>query len=247
LTYFHYELSGRGNKIIKVSLACLTQIGPAPAAAATTTIVDLLKPTHFVLVGIAGTVAWPKLGDVVVADHVVHFDTRREETPSGPRYAPCGFPVDRQLLSRAQAFQSDDDLLAAWKAKNGRRIDGREWAPDLHTGTIATNDAVINDPRTKEILTSSNRRIIATEMEGGGVLEAAVNLDGVRVMVVRGISDGAANKAATDAHTNWRQISIEAAASFTLAFIQQFADAGAAVPTPKNNNNPPELPPSAPA
>ncbi|MEV0974493.1 phosphorylase family protein [Microtetraspora glauca] len=152
------------------------------------------NPAVVVLTGIGGGIhPDPAIGDVVVTTRVVYYDLRKE-TPDGRRRrgeereapAPVGHAVNSFFIDFGEParFQDSQD--------NGPIRDYQ-----VHTGPIGSGDAVIADAESEIIryLKAFNDKILAVDMEAGGLTQAFHEQDGPQAVrgwaVVRGISDGA--------------------------------------------------------
>ncbi|MGH3722228.1 MAG: hypothetical protein ACRDRI_25995 [Pseudonocardiaceae bacterium] len=161
-------------------------------------------PKVVVLVGIGGGIhADVLLGDVVVATRVVYYDLRKEKiTGTQHRGEEKEAPVE--IGHAVNCFFTD----------NGEPAEFREEGPGnavrsfrVRTGPIGSGDAVIAD-RDSEILkylAQFNDRILAVDMESGGLSQAcheqsvmSGRLQGWAV--VRGISDDASHRKNDDYH-----------------------------------------------
>jgi nucleoside phosphorylase len=119
-------------------------------------------------------------------------------------------PVDATLLDRVQALPgSDFPILAA-------RPDGTDKRPEIEVGVIASGDKVIADAVERDAIAGANRKILAIEMEGYGVIEAArQSFEQVRCLVIRALCDYAdSNK-----HDEWHVYAAAVAAGFTKHFL----------------------------
>lgn len=96
--------------------------------------------------------------------------------------------------------------------------------PKVHFGTVASGSLVIGDKTKQRELLALHGKILATEMEGAGVLNATFRHDEIptSAIVVKGISDMAdQKKAAHDEKNYWRQLAAENSTRLALAMIQR--------------------------
>ncbi|WDZ86916.1 hypothetical protein [Micromonospora cathayae] len=147
------------------------------------------SPPLVLLVGIAGAVrADVRIGDVVLADEVIWYDSRRE-TADGPQrrgWTQATAPVLRYRVS---------DFLV----RHGtvvRSPAGPEF--HLHRGPIGSGNAVVTDADSdiRSWLREVHEKTLAVETEAGGVAQAFYEeIDEDRAlrgwMTVRGVSDHA--------------------------------------------------------
>jgi nucleoside phosphorylase len=224
-TYFKYEINFNETKTYSVVASFQSKMGNVQAALMCERLIKRWVPKHVILMGIAGGLDRGKLslGDVVVADEVLHYDVRRKEADERTRWAPTAYMVDRLLLNRVQDFHLDDGAINRWQGKNVLTLHPGASVPSLHIGTVACGDAIVDGERFTMELKNMNRRLLATEMEAGGFLEATVQqLSTVSSMVIRGISDFALAKTETDRdrNTDWRKYASETSASLAVEFLK---------------------------
>jgi cell division protease FtsH len=174
---------------------------------------DILKhwnPQAVIMVGIAAAaVSTPLLGDVVVADAVLYYESGKD-TAEGRLQAPTVFQADATLLNRIKA-------LPDWVPRIAQgRPDGSGTLPRVHFGVIASGERVIADEQVRDSIAVLHRKILAIEMEGYGVSNSVwASFKPVRHLVIRAISDqGDINK-----NDDWQPYAAAVAAEFTRHFI----------------------------
>ncbi|MGW2143413.1 5'-methylthioadenosine/S-adenosylhomocysteine nucleosidase family protein [Nonomuraea bangladeshensis] len=148
-------------------------------------------PAVIVLTGIGGGIhASAKIGDVVVAIRVIYYDLRKE-TPDGTLRRGEEREAPSAVGHAVNAFFSDHGEPAMFQATNG------EGDFLVHTGPIGSGEAVIADAKSEitRYLKAYNDKVMAVEMEAGGLTQAFHEQDGPQAVrgwaVVRGISDDA--------------------------------------------------------
>lgn len=227
--YYKYDLLCDAGRTRSVVACHMPRIGNDIAAITTLGVIRDWNPSHIVLCGIAGGLNRDetRLGDVIIADDVFRYDRRRKELNGVTEWSPTSYPTDRRLLSQIQALLLEDEVMEAWSTDCLATFDGNLPEPTVHIGHIACGDAVVDSTELRDEIRCMNRHLLAVEMEGGGVCEAILNQGAnTRVAIVRGISDYAAGKAATDADDfNWRKYAACNAASFAVKFMQHFETA----------------------
>ncbi len=172
-------------------------IGKVNAAMVTTLAIDHFDPQVLIVTGVAGGVDDTLgIGDVVVAEHVLHHDTGVLE-PDGFHLYQSGHVPFLNPTGRL-GYRPSVELLEGVRA----RLDGLELAPVLDRrpsivfGTIATGDQFFQSD-------AGRRRLQATlgaqavEMEGAAVAQVAGHF-GVDHLVIRGLSDLAGGDASFD-------------------------------------------------
>jgi adenosylhomocysteine nucleosidase len=161
------------------------------------------NPAVVVLVGIGGGIhADIEIGDVVVTPRVVYYDLRKEtsdgrrrrgeerEAPAAIGHAVNSFFIDYDEPARFQTTDNND-IMREYRAL---------------TGPIGSGEAVIADAESEIIryLKGFNDKILAVDMEAGGLTQAFHEQDGSQAVrgwvVVRGISDDAGPTKNDDYH-----------------------------------------------
>ncbi|WP_113701335.1 hypothetical protein [Nonomuraea lactucae] len=202
LPFFEGSVEIRGTVTRVAALRSLSQ-GQRSAVMAFDHLRRHYAPAIVVLAGIAGGVHRDTaVGDVVVSTRVVYYDLRKE-TPDGrlrrgeEREAPA--PVGHAVNS----FFTDLGSPARFRGTDG---DGVTRGFRVHTGPIGSGDAVIADAESEIVryLKAYNDKILAVDMEAGGLTQAFHEQDGPRAVrgwaVVRGVSDSADQDKDDDHH-----------------------------------------------
>lgn len=166
-------------------------IGKVNATICTQMLIDLFKPEKLVFSGVAGgLLPNMRVGDVIVASHVVQYDMdltafgrRHGETPGRDRLIEC----DPDLVGKA---------TAAFDAAFEEGGDG----PNLMLGTIASGDKFVQDT---EMLRWLQREFaaLATEMEGAA-FGYTCHLNGLPFVVIRALTDVSSESAGGDFEQN---------------------------------------------
>jgi len=172
-------------------------IGKVNAAVVATLGIDHFRPETLLFTGVAGGLDETlRIGDIVVADRVVHHDTGTIE-PDGlhvyqsghvPFFNPTddlGYRPPDRLLASVRAVADDLDLAP---------VLGR--TPDVVFGTIATCDQFIHSEAERDRL-HAVMGARAVEMEGAAVAQVADSF-GVDHLVVRSLSDLAGRESEGD-------------------------------------------------
>lgn len=161
------------------------------------------NPAIIVLTGIGGGIhPSTELGDVVVTTRVVYYDLRKE-TPDGPRHRGEGREAPSSVGHAVNSFFTDYGEPARLQSIDD---DGVTHNYRVHAGPIGSGDAVIADAKSEIIryLKAFNDKILAVDMEAGGLTQAFLEQDGPQVVrgwvVVRGISDDASTAKNDDYH-----------------------------------------------
>lgn len=184
--------------------------GNTPAAIVTRDLIRDLNPKYIILIGIAAGYDDDglKLGDVVVSDSIFDYDYTKE--------------FDDKSLIRPRNFNSDHYLVECIKSFNWEgeiEIDCPDDspAPNVMIGHIATGNKVIASTDYKKKIKGIHDKILAIEMESGGVADAAKQLKNpIGILVIKGISD----MGDEDKGDNWHEYSANVAAQFFADFIR---------------------------
>ncbi len=170
------------------------------------------QPNAVLMVGVAATAgseAKQNLGDIVIAREIAYYE-RGKITAEGKEPEPKQVPVDATLLDRVQALLKSDFPISV------DRPDGLKIRPQIEVGVIASGDNVIADAATRDQIAATNRKILAIEMEGYGVIEAVrQQLNPTRCLVIRSLCDYADNTK----NDLWKSYAAAAAAGFTKYFL----------------------------
>ncbi|MFC4584796.1 5'-methylthioadenosine/S-adenosylhomocysteine nucleosidase family protein [Sphaerisporangium corydalis] len=161
------------------------------------------NPAVVVLVGIGGGIhSGIEIGDVVVTSRVVYYDLRKE-TPDGPLHRGEEREAPAAIGHAVNSFFIDHDEPAGFQTTDA---DGTTREYRAHTGPIGSGEAVIADAESEIIryLKTFNDKILAVDMEAGGLTQAFFEQDGSPAvrgwLVVRGISDDAGSAKNDDYH-----------------------------------------------
>src|SRR5215471_6564001 len=183
----------------EVVASFMTDMGPLEAQDLTSKMIRRWDPAYIVLVGIAGSFNKEiRLGDIVVSQQVFYFDPGKAE---GKRikYRPQGYPCSMTLIRQQEALALDKAAFTAWQKaarssagekvrklkrdalneKKSAKEKGqaghtalRAHCPKVHFGTIASGSLVVASKAKQRELLALHGKILATEMEGAGVLHA---------------------------------------------------------------------------
>jgi nucleoside phosphorylase len=196
------------------------QMGRVPAAIATMRLLESFEPSCIIVAGIAGgfPASNANLGDVLTPQQIADLVTRKiRENEQGlvPEFRPRAFDIDDRMhrFHNSPQFSKTDweyHVLqdAEWPA--GKR-------PVIHSGVLASLDEVVSSAEWTKKLREAWPGLMGVEMESGGVC-AAAREKGVKVVVVRGVSD-LADPAKSD--TEWRRRAIKTVAHLLECAFQQ--------------------------
>lgn len=193
--------------------------------------IDQWDPAYLILVGIAGSMHRDvKLGDVVVSQQVFYYDPGKIKD-QGLEYRPEGYPCSLALIKQTQALEIHAAVYDAWRedvhqlalnlkkkySKTLTQADGEaldHFHPNIHYGTLASGSLVVASDGKKKELLQLHGKILATEMEGAGLLHATFQQETpTPAIVMKGISDAAdANKDSKDAMKIWRILASQGSA-----------------------------------
>lgn len=175
-SYFKGRLSADGPTI---TIAPVPRVGNIGAAIATMALVLDNDVTQIFVIGICGGLD-PKrqtLADVVVASDVIYYEP-----------GIVGPDGDRQRFRLSGT--APNSSIAAARALAAASSDPTKGRPlGIHIGGIASGEKIIKTKNGLAKALSEWSNIIAVEMEGAGVSEAAASIGNIPVTIVRGISD----------------------------------------------------------
>lgn len=179
-------------------------IGKVMSAMSVAILVDRFAVDAIVNTGSAGAVAEGiSIGDVVVADKLAYHDV--DLTAFGYAYGQMSgqelyFPADQTLLEKVTAVLAEQEI-------------------DSHVGLIATGDSFIAGADKIAAIKGHFPQVLAVEMEGAAIAQAAVNLS-KPFLVIRAMSDTAQG----DANITFDEFIIQAgerSAKTLIAFLEK--------------------------
>ncbi|MGQ7330455.1 5'-methylthioadenosine/adenosylhomocysteine nucleosidase [Streptococcus suis] len=179
-------------------------IGKVMSAMSVAILVDRFEVDAIVNTGSAGAVAEGiSIGDVVVADMLAYHDV--DLTAFGYAYGQMSgqelyFPADQALLEKVTAVLAEQEI-------------------DSHVGLIATGDSFIAGADKIAAIKGHFPQVLAVEMEGAAIAQAAVNLS-KPFLVIRAMSDTAQG----DANITFDEFIIQAgerSAKTLIAFLEK--------------------------
>jgi formylglycine-generating enzyme required for sulfatase activity/nucleoside phosphorylase/tetratricopeptide (TPR) repeat protein len=211
-TYWRKRLSLNDGKFYEIVVAQCSDMANLNAAILTNDVLHHWKPNAVIMVGIAAT-AKPSteqnLGDLVVGREIYYYEMGKV-TPGGKLPEPKQIPVDATLLDRVQALSDSGFSVIV------ERPDGTTQQPKIEIGVIASGDKVIADEAERDNIAATNRKILAIEMEGYGVIASTwQSFEQFRCLVIRGLCD----YADSSKNDKWYAYAAAVAAGFTKHFL----------------------------
>ncbi|MFH9070454.1 hypothetical protein [Streptomyces alboflavus] len=174
---------------VRVAVTQSLHPGQLSAGSAVAALRAAYAPRFLALVGIAGAVHPDlHLGDVVVAQEIVHYEPRKV-TPEGIRRRGRSHPVAAEVQHAVNDFFTEHD--EPWRLP---------WAGEHRAlrGLVGSGEAVLADTDAAEraYLRGYNEKVLAVETEGAGLAEAvyagpAHDRAPEPWLLVRGMSDAA--------------------------------------------------------
>jgi nucleoside phosphorylase len=211
-TYWRKRLPLKDGKFYEIVVAQSLDMANVNSALLTNDTLHHWQPQAVIMVGIAATAKSEEkqhLGDLVIGREVYYYEMGKK-TANGKIPEPKQIPVDATLLDRVQSLPDKDFSILA------TRPDGTDTSPNVEIGVIASGDKVIADANERDEIAASNRKILAIEMEGYGVIVAASqNFDRVRCLVIRGLCDFADSTK----NDEWHPYAAAVAAGYTKQFL----------------------------
>jgi len=195
-----------------------TGMGKVNAAATTSLLIEHFRPSEVIVCGIAGGIGPDiNVGDVVIAeksvqhDHGFWLDTGIENYGTDNRITgvknPVFFEADKKLLDLAMRAGNQaalQGIAAGTRAK-------------VKKGVIASGDTFIMSPQ-KKIDLQKRLGADAVEMEGAAIAQICYQ-QGVPLLIIRGISDAADEKADKDVDT-FQNVAIKNAVKVTCKMME---------------------------
>lgn len=240
--YYRTTLSNnRLNRKYQVVVAFQNKMGFFDAISLSKECIDRWQPAYIIMTGIAGSFHKSiKLGDIAVAQQIFYYDMGKavdQKKAVAIEYRPQGYPCSATLIRQAErlslvrgtwqkkAAQTARKAAAKLKAKGGSKTlikQLEEHTGGVHFGTMTSGSLVITSDNKKQELFQLHGKIIATEMEGAGIMHQAYYQDPtVPAIVIKGISDMADSKKKNlDKDGHFRKLAGQNAAHFVAEMIQ---------------------------
>jgi len=197
--------------------------GNTHAAAGTAKLLSRWRPSHIVMVGVAGGIpSRVKRGDVVVGTLSYYYEIGKAYA-TGVEVQPDPLPADALLFERARSYCFElerqggtwaDDILETFP---GGLLAERRDGIAVRFAPIASGEKVIRDRKLRDAIAKQCPGLAAIAMEAAGVARSALlESNRPRFLEVRGVMDFA-NAGKND---RWKQFAAHAAASFLVSFLQ---------------------------
>ncbi len=209
-----FEVGQLRNSDVRVALA-LAGKGNQPAAVITERAVTHFNPVAVIFVGIAGSLQpHLALGDVVVANPVYAYHGATSED-DGTTARPRTWELSHRAHQIAAHVERDVDWARQLPMGN---------KPRVHFGPVAAGEIALYSGAAdmRQWLREHYNDAFAVEMEAAGVAQAGHLNDGLPAIMVRGISDFADTKSATDGE-GWQPRAVANAAAFAIALAASLA------------------------
>ena len=233
--------NNHSNRKYQVVITYQTKMGAFDAISLAKDCIHRWQPAYIIMTGIAGSFHKSiRLGDIVVAQQVFYYDMGKAvDQKKAPKieYRPQGYPCSPTLIRQAERLsltrgawqkkgqQAAKRIIAKLQTQSGTKTFIKmlkEYEGAVHFGTVASGSLVITSESKKKELLNLHGKIIATEMEGAGIMHQAYYQDpSLPAIVIKGISDGAdSKKAHLDKDGHWRKLARQTAANFVVEMMQ---------------------------
>ncbi len=229
-----YKSNIEGHTTVALSLP---QMGNYEAATITTRAIDVWKPQHVILGGIAGGIKAPSimLGDIIVADLIVGYEPGKQYEDGLKRRVRKIEPA-QELIKNARALHPSSWALSAKVA----RPDGadKRTIPSVHFGTIVSGEKVIADAQwITELAKDIPKPIKGVEMEAYGTALAAYRASTRPGMLV---AKAFCDWADSEKNDDWQEYAAAVSAAFIVALIKAtpiFAETNLNIPQRKDTKS----------
>ena len=230
-TFYAGQLEGHDCVLV------LAGIGKVAAASTASTLIQLFGVSHIVFAGLAGGLAEiAQVGDVVIADRLVHHDM--DARPLFPRYqipltGVTEFELPSALCALLQAASRDffeHHIRTRISADDMERFGLHQ--PQAHIGMIISGDQFIGSRQSAAKLREELPQACAVEMEGAAVAQICYEHD-VPCAIIRTISD----RAEDTAHVDFDQFLKSIASQYSSAILRNYL-----ARLPASMFNPPQPP-----
>ena len=197
----------------------MDQIGRVPAAIATMQMFHKLhqlckrKPDIIIATGIAGGFQDEgiMLGNIIIAESIADLAMRKirdGEENIKQEFRPKEFGTDNRIQEYIKSSSFDHETWERDVIRIAEWPDGLR--PAIRIGPIASMDEIVSSAEWVKKLRDAWPKLLGIEMEAGGIC-AAADLFGIKVNVIRGISDYADPLKSDD---EWRKRSMK-----TIAYL----------------------------
>jgi len=218
---YHQAANKMRRRIVAVQAHGMGQLN---AAIVTNDVISDFSPNVILLVGIAAGIAdHVQLGDIVISGQVIDYELGKL-AEGGFRPNHPAYQSNSGVLNELKEYRDGE-----WKRKIlSSRPDGKaDVAPNVHVGDIFCGNKVVADQQMVSALKKHFRGVIALEMESAGIAALLNQRESPpHFAMIKAICD----RANGDKDDRWQQYAADAAASFTLAYLESYElDVGSAV------------------
>lgn len=181
----------------------LSRVGKVSAAATAMLLLERFGVSHVVFTGVAGAVDPAlRIGDVVIADHLVQHDMDASPLPAFQRFE---IPLLGKIFFEAglanAAFAAAERYVMngfATDVSIARRSEFGISIPRVYRGLVASGDQFLVNPLHTSELSVALPGLLCAEMEGAAVSQVCHEMGDIPHAVIRVISDQADHSAAVD-------------------------------------------------
>ena len=186
-------------------------VGNVGAGIETERAISFFEPYVVLFVGIAGGIRDVELCDIVAADRIYGYESGKSAMTFSPR--PNVGESTYFMVQSARAEARNEGWLRRIRPKLNR-------APHARVAPIAAGEKVIYSKRSsiRKFLIEQYDDAIAVEMEGRGFLQAAHANQGLKYLVICGISDLLSQKTSTD-KAGFRILAAATASAFAFEVL----------------------------
>jgi adenosylhomocysteine nucleosidase len=198
------------------------RIGKVAAAVTTSILIHDYKVDGILFTGVAGAAAPDvKIGDLVVADHLVQHDIDLKGVLGYQRFDIPLLNVREMRCDPGLVKIARESAKIAITSPEYRRGVGAftDGTPSVHVDMIASGDTFICDVSQRDALYQALPRLKCVEMEGAAVSQVCME-HGVPFVVGRIISDQASHAAAIDFGAFIQQAASVGSAAFVREFVR---------------------------
>ena len=210
---YHQAVNKMQRRIVAVQAHGMGQLN---AAIVTNDVITDFSPKVILLVGIAAGIADEvQLGDIVVSGQVIDYELGKL-TEGGFRPNHPTYQSNSGVLYELKEYRAEE-----WKQKiMSSRPDGRtDRTPRVHVGDIFCGNKVVANQQVVSDLKKHFRGVIALEMESAGIAALLNQRESPpHFAMIKAICD----RADGTKDDRWQQYAADAAAAFTLSFLESF-------------------------
>ena len=192
---------------LKVAISRQVEAGNVNCVLETERAINFFSPDVILFIGVAGGIKNKdvKLNDVIVANGVYFYESGKEDD--------SGFKTRPKIHKSSFSLVKLADSIARTK----------KWGNRVHIKPMIAGEKILASRKQSlyKLIQSNYNDAAAIEMEGYGFLEAVYQNEGIKAIVIRGISDLLSDKNEVN-NDNYQESASKFAAEFSFELIEKY-------------------------